>query len=226
MNTAICIVIATALFMAVIVEGFQIQTTSRGMHVQSRIGKGLSMEYIPDGMSKEQWAKIKAKEKEKEKGKNYGAVGITKFKSRSFEAWQKSGGKNLFPVDPTTPMEERPYMQRPGGKPDGSDLKKKGLFGRGQGKGVESKVDEKYDKLEKEGKLRSSPFSVPWTAAAAEQQAKERAAKTKEARIAAAQAKNGKVPTGKKGVLKKGAKAAEPEEASEPPKKKGFFGLF
>merc|ERR1712070_202660 len=115
-------------------------------------------------MSKEQWAKIKAKEKEKEKGKNYGAVGITKFKSRSFEAFQKSGGKNLFPVDPSTPMEERPYMQRPGGMPDGSDLKKKGLKGKGQGMGVKAKdIDEKYDKLEQEGKLKSSPFSVPWT---------------------------------------------------------------
>ena len=71
------------------------------------------MEYIPDGMSKAQWDAIKEKEKKmKPKGKNYGAVGITKFKSRSFEAWQKSGGKNLFPVDPNTPEEEKPYMQR------------------------------------------------------------------------------------------------------------------
>ena len=66
------------------------------------------------------------------------AVGITKFKSRSFEAFQKSGGKNLFPVSPDTPLEERPYMQRPGGMPDGSDLKKKGLFGRKGGKGVDA----------------------------------------------------------------------------------------
>ena len=89
----------------------------------------LTMEYIPDGMSKAQWAALKKKEaaKEKELSKTYGAVGITKFKSRSFEAWQKSGGKNLFPVDPSTPLEERPYMQRSGGSADGNDLKKKGL---------------------------------------------------------------------------------------------------
>ena len=33
------------------------------------------MEYIPDGISKEQWAKIKAKEAEANKGKNLGAIG-------------------------------------------------------------------------------------------------------------------------------------------------------
>ena len=77
-------------------------------------------------MSKEQWAKIKDKEAAANKGKKLDAVGITKFQSRSFEAFQKSGGKNLFPVAKDTPLEERPYMMRPGGMPDGSDLTKKG----------------------------------------------------------------------------------------------------
>ncbi|GAX15548.1 hypothetical protein FisN_6Hh154 [Fistulifera solaris] len=88
----------------------------------------LSMEYIPSGMSKEQWNKIKAKEREANKGKNLGKVGITTFKSRSFADWQKSGGKNLFPVDPTKVKDPKdiPYMQRPGGAPDDSDLKKGG----------------------------------------------------------------------------------------------------
>lgn len=84
------------------------------------------------GMSKEQWNKIKSKEKEATKGKNLGKVGITTFKSRSFMDWQKSGGKNLFPVDPTKVKDpkELPYMQRPGGAPDDSDLKKGGgMFG-------------------------------------------------------------------------------------------------
>jgi hypothetical protein len=79
-------------------------------------------------MSKEQWNKIKAKEREANKGKNLGKVGITTFKSRSFADWQKSGGKNLFPVDPTKVKDPKdiPYMQRPGGAPDDSDLKKGG----------------------------------------------------------------------------------------------------
>mmetsp|Transcript_16754 Transcript_16754/g.24933 ORF Transcript_16754/g.24933 Transcript_16754/m.24933 type:complete len:155 (-) Transcript_16754:115-579(-) len=82
-------------------------------------------EYIPSGMSKEQWRKIKEQEKNKNKGKNLGQVGITSFKSRSFAEWQKAGGKNLFPVDPNSVKDESeiPYMQRAGGSADGADLK-------------------------------------------------------------------------------------------------------
>jgi hypothetical protein len=48
------------------------------------------MEYIPEGFSKEQWLSLKKKEAEDLKAKgNLGALGTTKFKSRSFEAWQK-----------------------------------------------------------------------------------------------------------------------------------------
>jgi hypothetical protein len=84
-------------------------------------------------MSKEQWRKIKEEEANKTKGKNLGKVGITSFKSRSFAEWQKAGGKNLFPVDPKKVKDpkEIPYMQRKGGAPDDSDLKKGGggIFG-------------------------------------------------------------------------------------------------
>lgn len=83
------------------------------------------MEYIPSGMSKEQWRKIKDAEKNANKGKNLGKVGITSFKSRSFADWQKAGGINLFPVDPNSVKDdsEIPYMQRAGGSADGADLK-------------------------------------------------------------------------------------------------------
>mmetsp|Transcript_28346 Transcript_28346/g.35052 ORF Transcript_28346/g.35052 Transcript_28346/m.35052 type:complete len:151 (+) Transcript_28346:142-594(+) len=94
----------------------------------------MTMEYIPSGMSKAQWQKIKDAEKNKNKGKNLGKTGITSFSSRSFAEWQKAGGKNLFPVDPNSVKDKSklPYMQRPGGKPDDSDLKpKKGGFSFG-----------------------------------------------------------------------------------------------
>ena len=85
------------------------------------------------GMSKEQWRKLKEQEKNKTKGKDLGKVGITTFKSRSFADWQKSGGKNLFPVDPNKVKDPKdiPYMQRPGGSADDADLQKGGggLFG-------------------------------------------------------------------------------------------------
>ena len=188
------------------------------------------MEYVPDGMSKEQWAKIQEKEKNANKGKNLGAVGITKFKSRSFEAWQKSGGKNLFPVDPNTPEAEKPYMQRKGGMADGSDLKKKGIIGRGQGKGIASDIDAKYDKLEKEGKLKSTNFEIPWSKAQAKKIDAEKIAATKAAQ-AEKSAKNPKKKAGKPspfGAKAKAAKAAAAAAAAEPepaPKKK-LFGLF
>jgi hypothetical protein len=72
----------------------------------------MTMEYIPSGMSKDQWMKMKNAEKNKAKGKNLGANGITTFKSRSFSEWQKAGGKNLFPVDPRKVKDpkEIPYM--------------------------------------------------------------------------------------------------------------------
>mmetsp|Transcript_8319 Transcript_8319/g.10023 ORF Transcript_8319/g.10023 Transcript_8319/m.10023 type:complete len:158 (-) Transcript_8319:88-561(-) len=106
-------------------NGNQLQTGVRS-------GSTLTMEYIPSGMSKEQWKKMKEKEQNKNKGKNLGATGITKFKSRSFAEWQKAGGINLFPVDPkkVKDVSEIPYMQREGGMPDDSDLKKgKGVGG-------------------------------------------------------------------------------------------------
>ena len=106
------------------------------------VARGLSMEYIPDGMTKAQWEKFKEEERKKSAGKDLGKVGITKFKSRSFEAWQKSGAKHLFPVDTSTPLNERPYMQRMGGSWDASDIR-----GSGKGQAAPQKmtaIDKKY----------------------------------------------------------------------------------
>lgn len=179
----------------------------------------VSMEYIPDGLSKEKWAELKRKEAEANKGKDLAAIGITKFKSRSFEAWQKSGQKNLFPVDPNSPLESRPYMQRPGGSADGEDLKKKGLFSKATDQAkvlAKTDVDLKYEQLEKEGKLRSSPFSLPWTSDAT-------------AKLSAAANKKPAATTTTKPTSttnKSTSKTPVKPIVEEPPKKKGFFGLF
>lgn len=71
---------------------------------------------------------MKDSERNKNKGKNLGAEGITTFQSRSFTDWQKAGGLNLFPVDPNKVKDKKkiPYMQRPGGSADDSDLSKGG----------------------------------------------------------------------------------------------------
>lgn len=98
-----------------------------------------------------------------------GALGTTKFKSRSFEAWQKAGAVHLFPSDPrTTPYEERPYMQRKDGAWDGSDLKKYKMTGKGQGTAaVRLKIDTLYETAKKAGKLDSVSIlggaPLPWT---------------------------------------------------------------
>jgi hypothetical protein len=172
------------------------------------------MEYIPDGLTKAQWEALKKKEEENVKNKNLGSVGITKFKSRAFEAWQKSGSSHLFPVDPNVPLEARPYMQRTGGVADGTDLLKKGLKPKEQAQpSAKNTADIKYEQLEKEDKLRSYPFSVPWTSEATAKIGKEKNATVKPA-----------TPTNSKTVSKQAA--AKPEPAAAEPKKKGFLGLF
>ena len=40
---------------------------------------------IPDGMSKEQWEKIRAKERQAKQGKNFGIQGVTTFRSRTLD---------------------------------------------------------------------------------------------------------------------------------------------
>lgn len=176
------------------------------------------MEYIPDGLTKKQWEEMKKKEEDALKNKNLGAVGITKFQSRSFEAWQKSGGKNLFPVDPSKPLEVKPYMQRPGGTPDGKDLAAKGLKGKDQAAAVKlTEIDKKYAGLEAEGKLKSTPFSFPWTNEATSKITTTNAAVTKTV------ATGVKKPTPAATPVKKGIVPTPPPVEE---KKKGFFGLF
>mmetsp|Transcript_21728 Transcript_21728/g.36356 ORF Transcript_21728/g.36356 Transcript_21728/m.36356 type:complete len:213 (-) Transcript_21728:105-743(-) len=210
---------AAILFVTV---GVLLCSVNYGFHVNSarsvQRSNALKMEYIPDGLSKEQWAAMKKKETEANKGKDLSKVGITKFKSRSFEAWQKSGQKHLFPVGDDVPLEERPYMQRQGGSADGEDLKKKGIFGRGQAAfSTKTNVDERYEKLEKEGKLRSSAFNVPWTSSAA---SKEFSKKRKETTDSKATKGKAKVVKGKATSTKTATPVKE-----EAPKKKGWFGF-
>merc|ERR1719446_838913 len=127
MKSIISVALLVLLFAgSAIVDAFSFMGS--GLKTSVSNGKTISMEYIPNGMSKEQWAKIKAKERQPKK--NLGRTGITTFKSRSFDEWQKSGGKNLFPVDPRTVKNPKdlPYMQRPGGSADDSDIGSKNPF--------------------------------------------------------------------------------------------------
>jgi hypothetical protein len=89
----------------------------------------------------------------------------------------------------------------------------------GQGKEIaKSAEDLKYEQLEKEGKLRSTQFKMPWNN-------DESDAKFAKANADRAAAKGKPLASSKKAApLKKGV-AAPVEAVAEPPKKK-FFGLF
>jgi hypothetical protein len=60
--------------------------------------------YVPSGMSKEEYAKLKKKEADAKKNKNFGAGGARGFESRSFASFQaareRGEADHLFPVDP------------------------------------------------------------------------------------------------------------------------------
>jgi len=89
--------------------------------------------YVPDGLSPQEYAKIKANDKKKI-GKDLGRLGPKGFKSRSLEAWQMAfeRGETSHTFAPigyrekvkngTIKKEEVPYMVR-GGSWDNSDLK-------------------------------------------------------------------------------------------------------
>lgn len=94
------------------------------------------MGYVPEGMSPEQYKKLKEKEDAQKKNKNLGAYGPQTFKSRSMISFQKDleAGKasHLMPVfnaqeklkKGLIKMDDIPYMQRQGSW-DNSDIKGK-----------------------------------------------------------------------------------------------------
>jgi hypothetical protein len=96
---SICVIAIALLIATTQVAGFSTTSSFSGSQISSvhHNCNELVMEYIPSGMSKEQWKKMKESEAKRKNGKNLGANGITTFQSRSFSEWQKSGGKNLFP---------------------------------------------------------------------------------------------------------------------------------
>lgn len=58
-------------------------TQLRPVNVNRRSNAALQMVYIPDGLSPAQWKKIK--DEEKKKKEDLGKMGVSRFKSRSFQ---------------------------------------------------------------------------------------------------------------------------------------------
>lgn len=90
--------------------------------------------YVPDGLTAEEYNRIKSKEAERFKNKDLGRLGPRGFKSRSMEAWQMAYEKgqashSFAPVGfkeklqkGLIKLEDVPYMIR-GGSWDNSDVK-------------------------------------------------------------------------------------------------------
>ena len=188
----------------------------------------ISMEYIPEGFTKKQWEDLKSKEAENNK-KNLGQLGVGKFKSRSFEAWQKSGGKHLFPVNPNdSKYEERPYMQRRGGDWEGKDLNDRGLKGFGQGQAYERlEIDGMYERAQKAGMLNSVSIfggaSLPWTNEDADKMNNSKEKPLKFERGVAGKKLSPQEFSALKANL---VKPVITEPKQDKPKKKGLFGWF
>mmetsp|Transcript_30491 Transcript_30491/g.75147 ORF Transcript_30491/g.75147 Transcript_30491/m.75147 type:complete len:129 (-) Transcript_30491:53-439(-) len=103
-----------------------------GLAASRAIGATMMAGYVPDGLTKEQWARIQKEEAKKQKG--LGGVGVdkTRFKSRSMASFmqdmEEGKAKHLFPVSPAKvktgeiPLSQVPYMQRRGGSWDDADV--------------------------------------------------------------------------------------------------------
>lgn len=104
---------------------------SPNVHVMRTSATSLNV-YVPDGLTVEQYRKIKAQDEAK-KGKNLGALGPRGFKSRSMYAWQQAYEKgqakhNFAPFGYKEQLKsgklkksDIPYMVR-GGSWDNSDV--------------------------------------------------------------------------------------------------------
>ncbi|KAG8466676.1 hypothetical protein KFE25_008055 [Diacronema lutheri] len=186
----------------------------------------VAMGYVPDGLTAEEYKKIKEREKAQ---KNLGASGTNRFQSRSMYAFQKaleSGeAAHLFPVDPkkvkagAIKLEDVPYMQRRDGRWDQSDVK-------GAAKRKWSRWDKAY---ENGGRAQSTSVSIfggaslPWTSAALAERAAAGPDKELVKQWKAMGIKVDKDGNPITAASKRGPKQAEPAAQK---KGKGLFGLF
>ena len=104
------------------------------------ININMNMGYVPDGLSENEWKKIKEKEYKENKNKNYSKNGLNGFKSRSLKSFQtdleKGNNVKNFPVfnaedklkKGVIKKSDIPYMQRKNGNWDNSDLSRFNIF--------------------------------------------------------------------------------------------------
>ena len=70
---------------------------------RSEVSRVTTMEYIPDGLSKAQWAKIKQKEKDKTKNMKFDGTSGMKFRSRSMADFLEGREKGIYKYNMVRP---------------------------------------------------------------------------------------------------------------------------
>mmetsp|Transcript_7316 Transcript_7316/g.8008 ORF Transcript_7316/g.8008 Transcript_7316/m.8008 type:complete len:209 (+) Transcript_7316:314-940(+) len=188
---------------------------SSSINIHQRKNNVILNAYIPDGFTKESYAKFKEQEKKKQQKQNLGRMGPKGFKSRSFQSFQEAlergEADHLMPVFNAKErvrrgelrQEDIPYMQR-GGAWDNADVK-----GAKKNKWLKSDKDYASGGYKKEQSV--SIFGIgeglDWTGS-----------KGRNGPVQAIP----KLPKNYKPPIVKNLKKAD---TSEKPKKK-FFGLF
>jgi len=217
-NTAV--VLATASVILGQASAFQSPSVSRSVSHSALFG------YVPDGFTKESYAKFKEEEKKKQAKANLGGVGPRGYRSRSMQSFQEAlergEATHLMPVENAKEklargeikLEDIPYMQR-GGSWDNSDVK-----GAKKLRWLQS--DKQY---EESGEKRSKSFSIlgvgaglDWTGS------RDREGPAQPVRKLDKNYKPPSIYNDKKTTVSSSKKSATPVAKEEPKKK--LFGLF
>lgn len=176
--------------------------------------------YVPDGFTKESYAKFKAEEAKKKQNKNLGRLGPKGFQSRSFQSFQEAlergEASHLMPVlnakervkKGEIRMEDIPYMQR-GGNWDNSDVK-------GAKKIKWLKSDQEYAsggyKKEQSVSIFGKGEGLDWTGT-----------RSRSGPVASSNPKPGVFAKNYKAPIVNDLKKGQPQQEE---KKKGLFGLW
>jgi len=83
------LLLSLSLLLAGVTAFLPAKPLTASVRTSARSSNGLTMEYIPDGLTKAQWASMKKKERGPKKNLGAGGTAGMKFRSRSFKEFQE-----------------------------------------------------------------------------------------------------------------------------------------